>query len=85
MKEMKIKIKKAEKRDFPRVIELLKELAEYEKLVPPDDKAVKRLYKAAFKKKPFIKMLVAKQDKEIVGYAIYFHSYSTFLAKDTFF
>ncbi len=85
MKEIKIKIKKATKGDFPRVVELIKELAEYEKLVPPDEKAVKRLYKDAFKKKPFIKMLVAKQKKEIVGYAIYFHSYSSFLAKNTFF
>ncbi|MBE2218358.1 MAG: GNAT family N-acetyltransferase [Ignavibacteria bacterium] len=84
-KELKIKIKKAKKSDFVRIVELIRELAEFERLDPPDQKAVKRLYKDAFGKKPFIKMLIAKQEKEIVGYAIYFDAYSSFLGKKTMF
>ncbi len=80
-----IKIKKAKKRDFEKIVELIKELAAFERLEGPDDFAVKRLYKDTFGNKPFVNMLVAKENKEIIGYAIYFHSYSSFLAKRTMF
>jgi GNAT superfamily N-acetyltransferase len=84
-KEPKIKIKKAKKGDFDKIVVLIKELAAYEKLEGPDDIAVRRLYKDTFGKKPLLNMLVAKEEKEILGYAIYFHSYSSFLAKRTMF
>jgi len=83
--EPKIKIKKAKKGDFDRILDLIKELAAFEKLEGPDKMAAKRLYKDTFGKKPLINMLVAKEGKEILGYAIYFESYSSFLAKKTLF
>ncbi len=83
--EPKIKIKKAKKGDFDRILDLIKELAAFEKLEGPDKIAAKRLYKDTFGKKPLINMLVAKEGKEILGYAIYFESYSSFLAKKTLF
>lgn len=85
IKAPKIKIKKAKKGDFDKIVTLIKELAAYEKLDGPDDIAVRRLYKDTFGKKPLLNMLVAKEEKEILGYAIYFHSYSSFLAKRTMF
>jgi GNAT superfamily N-acetyltransferase len=85
IKAPKIKIKKAKKGDFDKIVVLIKELAAYEKLDGPDDIAVRRLYKDTFGKKPLLNMLVAKEEKEILGYAIYFHSYSSFLAKRTMF
>jgi GNAT superfamily N-acetyltransferase len=84
-KELKIKIKRAKKGDFDKIVSLIKELAAYEKLDGPDDIAVRRLHKDTFGKKPLINMLVAKEGKEILGYAIYFESYSSFLAKKTLF
>lgn len=84
-KEPKIKIKKAKKGDFDKIIDLVKELAAFEKLEGPDDIAVRRLFKDTFGKKRLINMLVAKEGKEILGYAIYFESYSSFLAKKTLF
>lgn len=83
--EPKIKIKKAKKGDFERILDLIKELAAFEKLEGPDKMAAKRLLKDTFGKKPLINMLVAKEGKEILGYAIYFESYSSFLAKKTLF
>jgi ribosomal protein S18 acetylase RimI-like enzyme len=80
---MKIKIIKAKKNDFASIVMLINELAEFEKLEPPDKKAVKRLYKDAFGKKPFYKVLLAKINSEAVGYAIYFYTYSSFLARKT--
>lgn len=84
-KELKIKIKKAKKEDFDKILDLIKELAAFEKLEGPDKIAARRLYKDTFGKKPLINMLVAKEGKEILGYAIYFESYSSFLAKKTLF
>lgn len=80
---MSLKIRKAKKSDFEDVFRLITELADFEKLVPPDKKAKRRLYKDAFGKKPAYRMLVAIHDKEIVGYAFYFFLYSSFLAKKT--
>ena len=84
-KEPKIKIKKAKKADFDKIIDLVKELAAFEKLEGPDDIATRRLFKDTFGKKKLINMLVAKEGKDILGYAIYFESYSSFLAKKTLF
>lgn len=84
-KEKKIKIKSAKKEDFDKILALIKELAAFEKLEGPDKIASRRLYKDTFGKKPLINMLVAKEGKEILGYAIYFESYSSFLAKKTLF
>ena len=66
---MSIKIRKAKKTDFKRIIRLIKELAEFEKLDPPDRKAEDRLLKDAFGKNPAFKVIVALHDKEIAGYA----------------
>ena len=84
-KEPKIKIKKAKKDDFDKIVMLIKELAAYEKLEGPDDIAVRRLFKDTFGKKRLINLLVAKEGNDILGYAIYFESYSSFLAKKTLF
>jgi GNAT superfamily N-acetyltransferase len=80
---MKIKIRKAKEKDFKQILKLITELADFEKLAPPDKKAEKRLRKDAFGKKPVFKILVALADNEIAGYAFYFYSYSSFLAKKT--
>ncbi len=80
---MSVKIRKAKKTDFKQVFKLIHELADFEKLTPPDEKARKRMLKDAFGKKPAFKMLVARYGKETVGYAFYFFTYSSFLAKRT--
>jgi GNAT superfamily N-acetyltransferase len=78
---MKIKIRKAKKSDSGEIIKLIIELAKFEKLPSPDEKAKKRLLKDAFGKKPVFYILLAETDKKAVGYAFYFFTYSSFLAK----
>ena len=78
---MKIKIKKAQKKDFNHILNLIHELAKFEKLSPPDKKDAKRLLKDAFGKKSRFKILTASEGKNILGYAFYFFTYSSFLAK----
>lgn len=80
---MKVKIRKAKKPDFKKVFRLIYELAAFEKLTPPDSKAEKRLIRDAFGKKAAYYLLVAELDKDIIGYAFYFFSYSSFLARKT--
>ncbi|CAN5431610.1 GNAT family N-acetyltransferase [soil metagenome] len=80
---MSIKIIKAKKKHAGEIIRLINELADFEKLDPPDDDARKRLIKDAFGKNPLIHILLAKDEESFVGYAIYFFSYSSFLAKKT--
>jgi GNAT superfamily N-acetyltransferase len=80
---MNFNIRKARKSDSDEIIRLIRELAYFEKLVPPDDNDSKRLLKDAFSKIPRFKILVAESGDELVGYAFYFFTYSTFLAKPT--
>ncbi len=80
---MKIKIFKAKKRHTEDIIRLINELARFEKLEPPDEKAKKRLVKDAFGKKPVFYILGAKDSKNVIAYAFYFFTYSSFLARKT--
>jgi GNAT superfamily N-acetyltransferase len=80
---MNIKIRKVTKKDAKEVIRLIKELADFEKLEPPGKTATNNLIKDIYSKNSPIKVLVAKYDKQLIGYAFYFFTYSTFLAKKT--
>ncbi|MEO8666245.1 MAG: GNAT family N-acetyltransferase, partial [Ignavibacteria bacterium] len=79
----KIKIRGAKKRDSKSILKLINELAEFEKLLPPDKSARKRLIKDAFSKKPKFKILLAEVNSIIAGYTFYFFTYSSFKAKKT--
>ena len=78
-----LKIRKATRSDFEDIFKLICELAEYEKLPPPDKNARKRLFRDAFSKKPLYKILIAENKKVIIGYAFYYFTYSSFLASKT--
>ncbi len=80
---MKIKVHKAKKSDSKEILMLIDELAEFEKLTPPDSKAKKRLINDAFGKKPLYYVLLAKDGDKPVGYAFYFFTYSSFRARKT--
>ena len=76
-------IRKAKKSDSRSILKLITELAEFEKLNPPDKHAQKRLITDAFRSKPLFNILIAEYRDKIIGYAFYFFTYSTFLAKPT--
>lgn len=80
---MKLKIIKPEKKHSKDILHLVDELAKFEKLTPPNAAAKRRLLKDIFSKKPLINVLLAKADDKFIGYAFYFFSYSSFLAKPT--
>ena len=82
-KTINIKIRKARRSDSKAILKLITELAEFEKLNPPDRSANKRLIKEAFSKNPSFRILLAETKKEVIGYAFYFFTYSSFLARKT--
>jgi GNAT superfamily N-acetyltransferase len=69
--------------DVPRLLELIDGLADYERLARPDSAARARLSADALADPPRFRTLLAEVDGELVGYAIYFFTYSTFRGRPT--
>src|SRR5437870_2231234 len=78
-----VRIRVAVEVDMPLIVSLINALAEYEHLEGPDDEAVARLRKHGFGEPSYFKVLLAEKDGKAVGYAFYFYTYSTFLARPT--
>lgn len=64
--------------DGPRLLALVRELAEFERLEPPSEGAQARLLDDLFGPTPRIEALVAERDGAIAGYAAIYETYSTF-------
>ncbi|MEE3719813.1 GNAT family N-acetyltransferase [Tumidithrix elongata RA019] len=67
--------------DVPNLFDLIKALAEYEKLSHAVTGDVKALEHDLFCEKPCIEAIVAECDRKPVGFALFFTNYSTFLTK----
>ena len=79
----KITVRPAERSDSNEILRLINELAEFEKLAPPDSNGKRRLINDAFSEKPLFNVLLAESNNNILGYAFYFFTYSSFLARKT--
>lgn len=73
-------IRKATKNDAKVIIEMINELALYEKLAN-EVKIDESIFISHIFEKELASALVAVSGSEIVGYAIFFHSFSTFLGR----
>jgi GNAT superfamily N-acetyltransferase len=79
-----VRVRPLQAADTPRLLELIDGLADYEKLPRPDAGARQRLTTDAVADPPRFRTLLAEVDDSlIVGYAIYFFTYSTFKARPT--
>lgn len=76
-KRMQIQIYKATEADMPEVLELIKELAVFEKEPDAVDVIVDDLLKEGFRKNPLFTCFVAKVENEIVGMALVYFRFST--------
>lgn len=74
---MPIKIRAAEIRDCDRMMELIRELAEYEKAPDAVTVSLDHFQNAGFGKNPVWHALVAETDDGIVGFALWYTRYST--------
>ena len=80
---MNVLVRGAAPQDAPALLGLIRDLAEYERLDPPDAEAQARLLEDLFGPKPRIEAYLAEIDGEAVGYAIVLETYSSFLARPT--
>jgi hypothetical protein len=71
----------ATREDVPVIVSLIRELAVYEKLEHLATATPERLEPELFGKGSVIECLVGEQDGEPVGFALFFHNFSTFLCK----
>ncbi len=78
---MKIHIAEATEQDVPVILHLIRELAEYERLADKVTATEDQLRRTLFGARPAAEVLLAVVDGETVGYALFFTTYSTFLAK----
>lgn len=80
MKEL-LTIRKAEKKDIPIILQLIKELAEYEKLLHKVITTEEDLTTVLFAENSFVNVLIAEYDGVIAGQALFFYNFSTFVGK----
>ena len=76
-----IQIRMAAEPDVPLILAFIKELAEYEKLAHTVVTTEAGLRETLFGARPYAEVLIAEADETPVGFALFFHNYSTFLAR----
>jgi GNAT superfamily N-acetyltransferase len=76
-----IDIRKAEERDLPLILEFIQALAEYERLRDACVATEQKLRDTLFSSPPAAEVIIARVDGEPMGFALFFHNYSTFLAQ----
>ena len=81
---MKITIREGIKKDLPTVLELIKELADFENARDQVTITLEDLEKDGFEEKPWYWFLVAEKDNKIVGLSFYWIRYSTWKGKFLF-
>lgn len=77
---MGYKIRQATVEDVPLILELIKALADYEKLLDEVVATEESLKESLFEKKQ-AEVIILEEHGEGVGFALYFHNFSTFLGK----
>ena len=78
---MNITIRPVEENDFPRIIELIKEFATFEKHPEMVTNSVEQMFD---EKEYFHAFVVENESKKLVGYATYFFSYPTWIGKSLY-
>jgi GNAT superfamily N-acetyltransferase len=76
-----IDIRKAEVKDVPLILGFIQGLAEYERLRDSCVATEEKLRETLFSTNPAAEVIIARSDGEPMGFALFFHNYSTFLAQ----
>lgn len=78
---MSLSIRPATVADCPTIVGLIRELAEYERLLDQCHATAGAIEASLFGPSPKAECLIADWQGAAVGFALFFHNYSTFLAK----
>ena len=79
--DTKIFIRSATENDIPVIFALIKELAEFEKLADQIKTSEGELRNTLFGKDRFVEILLAEYEQKVVGQALFFKNFSTFLGR----
>jgi len=83
------RLRNATERDLPQILAFIRELAEYERLAHEAVASEEDLRRALFPRpgdlvepcRPGAEVVIAELDGRAVGFALFFHNFSTFLAR----
>ncbi|HEY9813349.1 MAG TPA: GNAT family N-acetyltransferase [Candidatus Sericytochromatia bacterium] len=74
-------VRSATPADVPAIFNLIQALAEYEKLSHAVTGNPENLEQHLFGSKPYAEAIIAEYEEKSVGFALFFHNYSTFLTQ----
>lgn len=75
------RVRPARRADVPAIHALIRELADFERLTHVCTGTADDLEQAAFGPRPVVEVLVAEELGKIDGFALFFHTFSTFLGR----
>jgi GNAT superfamily N-acetyltransferase len=78
---MTLNIRPGERADLPLIAELIRGLARYERLADEVTMTEEKLDRTLFGERPYAETLIAEDGDTPVGFALFFHNFSTFLAQ----
>ena len=81
MPQSEFRIEPATERDIPVILKLIKGLAEYEKLAHEVVATEEGLRESLFGARRVTEVLIGYAGNDAVGFAVFFHNYSTFLGR----
>ena len=76
-----IHLRLATEQDITTILNFINGLAEYEKLADQVVATEEKLRTTLFGAKPYAEVVIAEYQQQAAGFALFFHNYSTFLAK----
>jgi GNAT superfamily N-acetyltransferase len=76
-----MQIRKGQKSDIPSVMELVRELAIYEKAEDQVSNTIEQMEIDGFGENPIFHFIVAEVDGKVVGMSLYYYRYSTWKGK----
>ncbi|HKQ81550.1 MAG TPA: GNAT family N-acetyltransferase [Steroidobacteraceae bacterium] len=76
-----LQIEPATPADVPVILQLIRELAIFERLLPEVVATEALLHEHLFGERRFAEVVLARVSGEAVGFALYFHNYSTFKSR----
>jgi GNAT superfamily N-acetyltransferase len=74
-------LRAAEPRDVRAIVGLIRELADFEKLTHLVEVTPQSLHPQLFGERPAAESVVAEREGEVIGFALFFTNFSTFLGK----
>ena len=78
---MQLKIRDAVQADLPKILQFIKDLAEYEKAPNEVVLSISDLERSLFGTNPQVYCLIAELENEVTGFAVWHLNYSTWLGK----